>query len=208
MAGSGFPAEKHAWFATTEGTPQGGIISPALANWTLDGLQRLLDDHFARMPKQQRMNKIHLVRYEPENFLTYPPFLGCERKSHQPSEGVESDAAVSPSVPRSGSCVLSRSPAPQPWIVLVAHSAVHHWPSRQQDQTEVDHVVRQRRPQRRTLHLPQATHQQPTQPPLGLQFPVDRLDGRTPLLIQMLGHIRTHPLTPLATASLSVGLAT
>src|ERR1700756_3439473 len=25
--------EKHAYFATTEGTPQGGCISPALANW-------------------------------------------------------------------------------------------------------------------------------------------------------------------------------
>jgi len=40
--------EKQVLFATTEGTPQGGIISPALANWALDGLQRLLADHFAR----------------------------------------------------------------------------------------------------------------------------------------------------------------
>src|SRR5216683_1577908 len=42
--------EKHAWFATTEGTPQGGIVSPTLANWTLDGLQRLLAEHFAQTP--------------------------------------------------------------------------------------------------------------------------------------------------------------
>ena len=38
--------EKQVLFATTEGTPQGGIISPALANRTLDGLQQLLEQRF------------------------------------------------------------------------------------------------------------------------------------------------------------------
>ena len=61
--------EKHAWFATTKGTPQGGIISPALANWTLDGLQRLLTDRFANTP-QQRKNKVHLVRYADDFLIT------------------------------------------------------------------------------------------------------------------------------------------
>jgi len=62
--------EKHAWFAITEGTPQGGIVSPALANWTLDGLQRLLAERSARTSKQQRMNKVHLVRYADDFLIT------------------------------------------------------------------------------------------------------------------------------------------
>src|SRR4051812_26264373 len=62
--------EKHAWFATTEGTPQGGIISPALANWTLDGLQRLLADHFAPTPQGQGRSKVHLVRSADDFLIT------------------------------------------------------------------------------------------------------------------------------------------
>ena len=62
--------EKQTWFATTEGTPQGGTVSPALANRTLDGLQRLLADHFAATPSQQRMTKVHLVRYADDFVIT------------------------------------------------------------------------------------------------------------------------------------------
>src|SRR5271166_514072 len=62
--------EKQAWFATTEGTPQGGTVSPALANWTLDGLQRLLAEHFANTPEGQGKSKVHLVRYADDFLIT------------------------------------------------------------------------------------------------------------------------------------------
>ena len=45
--------EKHVSFATTEGTPQGGIASPALANRALDGLERLLVRSFCA-PRRSR----------------------------------------------------------------------------------------------------------------------------------------------------------
>src|SRR5579864_339669 len=38
--------EKHVLHETTDGTPQGGIISPALANCALDGLERLLRKNY------------------------------------------------------------------------------------------------------------------------------------------------------------------
>jgi RNA-directed DNA polymerase len=62
--------EKQSWFATTEGTPQGGIASPALANWTLDGLQGLLAERFASTPREQRRNKVHLVRSADDFLIT------------------------------------------------------------------------------------------------------------------------------------------
>ncbi|MDY0223488.1 MAG: reverse transcriptase domain-containing protein, partial [Desulfobacterium sp.] len=41
----------------SEGTPQGGIISPTLANMALDGMQALLQSNF------RRQDKIHMARY-------------------------------------------------------------------------------------------------------------------------------------------------
>jgi RNA-directed DNA polymerase len=62
--------EKNVLFATTEGTPQGGIISPALANWALDGLEDLLAQRYANTCRRQKMLKVHLVRYADDFIIT------------------------------------------------------------------------------------------------------------------------------------------
>jgi RNA-directed DNA polymerase len=62
--------EKDVFFATTEGTPQGGIISPALANRTLDGLEAVLKEHFGATHGPKRRNKVHLVRYADDFIIT------------------------------------------------------------------------------------------------------------------------------------------
>jgi RNA-directed DNA polymerase len=46
------------------------VVSPALANWTLDGLQRLLAEHFAKTTTQQWRFKVHLVRYADDFLIT------------------------------------------------------------------------------------------------------------------------------------------
>jgi RNA-directed DNA polymerase len=58
--------------ATTAGTPQGGIISPALANWTLNGLETELIAHFeARwgVAKTKKL-KLGVVRYADDFVVT------------------------------------------------------------------------------------------------------------------------------------------
>lgn len=62
--------EKDVFFATTEGTPQGGIASPALANRTLDGLEALLRQRFGATYRQRHRNRVHLVRYADDFIIT------------------------------------------------------------------------------------------------------------------------------------------
>lgn len=58
------------WYPTTAGTPQGGILSPVLANLTLDGLQGELHRHFTATPRQASQTKVHLVRYADDFVVT------------------------------------------------------------------------------------------------------------------------------------------
>jgi RNA-directed DNA polymerase len=52
-------------FPTDKGTPQGGIVSPILANMTLDGLEHVLNTEFPRM-------KVHFIRYADDFLVTTP----------------------------------------------------------------------------------------------------------------------------------------
>jgi RNA-directed DNA polymerase len=56
--------EKGQLFATTAGTPQGGLISPLLANLVLDGMEQALQ------AGTQASDKVHLVRYADDLAVT------------------------------------------------------------------------------------------------------------------------------------------
>jgi RNA-directed DNA polymerase len=58
--------DKSVLYTTDEGTPQGGIISPVLANMTLDGLERILRKkypHSGERALKGRNKQVNLVRY-------------------------------------------------------------------------------------------------------------------------------------------------
>lgn len=63
-------------FPTDEGTPQGGVISPILANMALDGMQKVLSDRFNtnRLGKIdlrfKNAHKVNLVRYADDFIVT------------------------------------------------------------------------------------------------------------------------------------------
>jgi RNA-directed DNA polymerase len=63
--------EKRVLYPTEEGTPQGGIISPVLANLTLDGLEGKLKERFPDTShKEGEREKVHLVRYADDFVIT------------------------------------------------------------------------------------------------------------------------------------------
>jgi RNA-directed DNA polymerase len=62
--------EKHAFHPTEEGTPQGGIASPVLANLALDGLERKLKERFPKPNSGTDPRKVNMVRYADDFIIT------------------------------------------------------------------------------------------------------------------------------------------
>lgn len=65
--------ERHVIQPTEAGTPQGGIISPALANLALDGLEQRLNAAFPRSGPRQGVRfspKVNLIRYADDFVIT------------------------------------------------------------------------------------------------------------------------------------------
>jgi len=62
--------EKDVFHTTDEGSPQGGPISPALANLTLDGLERLLAEHYPRTTRAGKRAKVNLCRFADDFLIT------------------------------------------------------------------------------------------------------------------------------------------
>lgn len=58
-------------FPTAAGSPQGGIISPTLANMTLDGMERMLEYRYGGPNStKSRKNKVNLTRYADDFVVT------------------------------------------------------------------------------------------------------------------------------------------
>jgi RNA-directed DNA polymerase len=62
--------EQQTLFPTSAGVPQGGIISPTIANMVLDGMQRLLREQFPVDRNKKSKHQVHLVRYADDFIVT------------------------------------------------------------------------------------------------------------------------------------------
>lgn len=61
--------EKRTLYPTTEGTPQGGVASPVLANLVLDGLEKELQAQFPK-PRTGHGAKVNFIRYADDFVIT------------------------------------------------------------------------------------------------------------------------------------------
>ena len=95
-------------FPTDAGTPQGGIISPVLANIVLDGLGRLID----ALP---RRNKCNFVRYADDFVITGASAEILERKVKPIVVKflAERGLTLSESKTKITHCLLYTSPSPR-----------------------------------------------------------------------------------------------
>src|SRR6202790_4060930 len=66
--------EKNVLHETTDGTPQGGIISPVLCNWALDGLERLLKEKYPTGTRLKSVGgkypAVNCIRYADDFVIT------------------------------------------------------------------------------------------------------------------------------------------
>jgi len=62
--------ERHTWYPTEAGTPQGGIISPLLANLALDGLEAAVSQPCSHPQCGTLHPPVHLVRYADDFVVT------------------------------------------------------------------------------------------------------------------------------------------
>ena len=66
--------EKHVFHETTDGTPQGGIVSPVLSNYALDGLERLLKEKYPTGTRLRSLGgkypSVNLIRYADDFVIT------------------------------------------------------------------------------------------------------------------------------------------
>lgn len=58
------------WYPTESGTPQGGIISPVLANMALDGLEQELRQQFGPTKALKSYHKVNLIRFADDFVIT------------------------------------------------------------------------------------------------------------------------------------------
>ncbi|NOZ53966.1 MAG: group II intron reverse transcriptase/maturase, partial [Gammaproteobacteria bacterium] len=58
--------ERGKLFPTVDGVPQGGVISPVIGNWVLDGLEAII----CNTPYYKRKHGIHFVRYADDFIVT------------------------------------------------------------------------------------------------------------------------------------------